>query len=58
MDPPVKESMGAPTHLQRTVYAPSKLWTRLKRRLHCRQSREALNLTMKDLLVPIQPVQE
>ena len=38
--------MGAPTHLQRTVYAPSKLWTRLKRRLHCRQSREALNLTM------------
>ena len=51
--------MGAPTHLQRTVYAPNKeLWTWLKRRLHCRQNREALNLTMnKDLLMP-RPVRE
>ena len=39
--------MGVPTHLQRTAYAPNKeLWTRLTRCLHCRQSREALNLTM------------
>ena len=56
---PVKESMWAPAHLQRTVYAPNKeLWTWLKRRLHCRQNREALNLTMnKDLLMP-RPVRE
>ena len=51
--------MGVPTHLQRTAYAPNKeLWTRLTRCLHCRQSREALNLTMKDLLMHTRPFRE